>query len=151
MKRRRILLALGITFVLLMLAILWAPREQQYATPAECVEAHWAGREAGNVDKILNTFWWPLNMERRFDSRSQMAENLRATMKEVKSWVLLPIRGPEGARAVIDVDEIRTTGTRRTRVYLERHGIGWWIDRIDRPEDVPTPIPYGTHISKVPE
>jgi hypothetical protein len=71
-------------------------------------------------------------------------------MKDVTGWsqVLEPL--VTGPTAFIDVDEIRATGTRRTRFRLERGGRGWLIVAIGAPQEIPTPVPYGTHVSKVP-
>jgi hypothetical protein len=51
----------------------------------------------------------------------------------------------------VDVDEVRRGGTRRLRFRLERSGKGWLIVAIGPPQTIPTPIPYGTHISQVPQ
>ena len=41
-------------------------------------------------------------------------------------------------------------GVQRVRFRLQRDGGGWRIVGIDAPQPLPTVIPYGTHISKVP-
>jgi hypothetical protein len=49
------------------------------------------------------------------------------------------------------VDEVRIDGNRRLHFRLQRSQKGWLIVRIDPPKLVPAGIPYGTHVSKVPE
>jgi hypothetical protein len=70
-------------------------------------------------------------------------------MAGVVSWAQ---HEPEvsGTAALVDVDRGRRDGAQRVRFRLERGRGGWLIVGIDPPKEVPTVIPYGTHVSKVP-
>jgi hypothetical protein len=57
----------------------------------------------------------------------------------------------EGDEARVDVDVTRREGTQRVRFRLRRAGGGWLIAGVEAPRPVPTLIPHGTHVSKVPE
>jgi hypothetical protein len=57
----------------------------------------------------------------------------------------------EESTAWVNVDEVRIDGNRRIRFRLQRSENSWLIASVDPPKLVPAGIPYGTHVSKVPE
>lgn len=151
-QRLRAVLVLVVALGLVALAVRWSAGRRGFATPADCLEAYGAACLAGDVAGYLSCLGEPLRSETRqcFADDQELAEWLRQTMKDVKSWtqLLAPVAG---SGAEVDVDEVRASGTRRLRFHLEHSGQGWLIVGIEQPRAVPTAVPYGTHISKVPE
>jgi hypothetical protein len=152
MKRLRMRMVLVLTLAFLALALYWSPRRAGYATPTECLDRYGEAGRAGDVARYRSCLGEPLRseMERRFPDAAALAEFLRASMKDIKSWVQLEPR-IDGSAARVDVEEVRVTGQRRLRFQLARSGKGWLIVGIEQPQEVSPVIPYGTHISKVPE
>jgi hypothetical protein len=153
MKRLRIAVLVVGSLALAVLAFFWTPRSKGFATPEECIDACREASLAGDAGQFLRCLGEPLHsdMRQRFPDATVLGETLRGQMKDVTSWsqVLEPL--VTGPTAFVDVDEIRVTGTRRTRFRLERASRGWLIVAIGAPQEIPTPVPYGTHVSRVPE
>jgi hypothetical protein len=153
MNRVRTTILLASSLGLLAVVTYWSRVPAGFATPAECVEAYSEASRSGNVAKFLNCLGEPLRSEaegRRAQSKD-LAETLRRSAQDVKSWVQCLEPVVEGSTVRVDVDEVRTAGTRRIRFHLQRTGRGWLINRIDPPRDMPVTIPYGTHIRDVAE
>lgn len=153
MKRFRLVGFLLLTLVVLALAVYWSPRPAGYATPTECLNAYWEAGQAGDVARYRSCLGEPLRsaMEQRFPDAAAWAEFLRASVKDIKSWVQLLDSQIQGPAARVDVEEVRLAGKRRLRFHLAHSGSGWLIVAIEQPQEVPALIPYGTHVSKVPE
>jgi hypothetical protein len=153
MKRLRVGIVLVLTPVLLALAVYWSPGRSGFATPAECLDAYREASRAGDVAAYRSCLGEPLRSEnaRRFADAGALAAFLRDDMKDVKSWVQLLDPGAEGTVARVDIEEVRSTGTRRLRFHLARSGAGWLIVGVEPAQEVPAIIPYGTHVSKVVE
>jgi hypothetical protein len=147
MKRYRVPLLVLATVALLTGAAIWSQRRAAgFADPTECVEAYRDACAAGDVAGALACLGGPLRAE---SERTISAASLRRELAGVVSWAQ---HEPEtdGAAARVDVDRGRRDGVQRVRFRLQRDGGGWRIVGIDAPQPVPTVIPYGTHISKVP-
>jgi hypothetical protein len=147
MKRYRMPLLVLAAVALLAGAALWSQRRDAgFAGPAECVEAYRDACAAGDVAGALACLGGPLRAE---SEHTASAASLRREMAGVVSWAQ---HEPEidGAAARVDVDRGRRDGVQRVRFRLERGGGSWGIVGIDAPQPVPTVIPYGTHVSKVP-
>jgi hypothetical protein len=147
MKRYRVPLLVLLAVALLAGAALWSQRRGAgFANPAECVEAYRDACAAGDAAKALDCLGGPL---RDAGESSATPEALRREMAGVVSWAQ---HEPEvsGTAALVDVDRGRREGVQRVRFRLERGRGGWLIVGIDSPKEVPTVVPYGTHISKVP-
>jgi hypothetical protein len=153
MKRSHLLLLLIVLLFVIGLILYGPLRHRGFATPADCIDAYRDASIEGNESRYLSCLAEPLRSEtrRRYSESGTLADSLRDSMRDVKNWVLAAEPAIEGTTAHVDVDETRATGKRRTRFILERSGQGWLIVRIDPPQDIPMDIPYGTHISKVPE
>jgi hypothetical protein len=76
---------------------------------------------------------------------------LRKQAEGIKSWVQRHDAAATSTTADIDVDEVRVDGNRRLHFRLQKIGTGWLIVDMDEPRPVPARIPYGTHVSKVPD
>jgi hypothetical protein len=136
-----------LVLALLASAALWSQRQSAgFASPAECVEVYRDACAAGDSAKALACLGGPLRAEAE---RSASAAALTRELAGVVSWAQ---HEPEvrGTAAHVDVDRGRRDGVQRVRFRLERGGAGWLIVGIDPPKGLPTTIPYGTHISKVP-
>jgi hypothetical protein len=147
MKRFRVPLLALLAVVLLVGAALWSQgRAAGFASPAECVEAYRDACAAGDAAKALACLGGPLRAE---GERSASAAALTRELAGVVSWAQ---HEPEvsGTAAHVDVDRGRRDGVQRVRFRLERGRTGWVIVGIDPPKDLPTTVPYGTHVSKVP-
>jgi hypothetical protein len=153
MKRVRNSVLVSTTVGLLALAVFWSLRPAGFTTPAACLEAYRESTRAGNVEAYLRCFAEPLRAEiqRQHPDPKKLAESLRQEMKDIKTWVQLPDSGSQRSTAQVSVDEVRINGSRRLHFRLQRSQNGWRIVSIDSPKVVPAGIPYGTHVSKVPE
>ena len=147
MKRYRVPVLVLATVALLVGAALWSQRRSPgFAGPAECVEAYRDACAAGDVTGACACMGGSLRAE---SERTASAASLRREMAGVVSWAQ---HEPEinDAAAWVDVDRGKRDGVQRVRFRLERDGGGWRIVGIDAPQPLPTVIPYGTHVGKVP-
>ena len=148
MTRRRLLL-----LVLAAAAggLLWLAR-RDLATPAgfhspnECIDAYYAATRAGDAAAYRRCLGGALAAEERGAAADVLAERLR--QRAVKGWGQAGAT-QDGDRAVIDVDEVRLTGTCRVRFELRRDAGGWRVVAVDRGPERPAAVPYGTHIKDV--
>jgi hypothetical protein len=141
----------GLLVVLIVAALLVARRGRStkaFATAAECLDAYSEACRRGDVENYLACLEGPLRerMRRRFRDSDDLAEYLRREMRDLKSWVQVPESDGDD-EAVIAVEEVRSTGTRRIRFRLVRGGSTWRIAAIDAPQNVPAVVPYGTPVS----
>jgi hypothetical protein len=129
-----------------------SPGRTGYATPTACLDAYREACLAGDPTGYLNCLGEPLRSQaaQRFADQNALAEYLQRSIKDAKSWVELGSPEVAGSTAVIDVEEVRTAGSLRTRFHFQRLGRGWLIVQIEQPQEVPTSIPFGTHVSQVP-
>jgi hypothetical protein len=151
MKRRSLLVGLMVVGVLLPIWYWGMVRSgPRFSTPLECLEAYREACVAGDANAYLECLAEPLRAEteQRFPDRAALAESLRAQSQTLKGWAALPADAPasQGAETRMDVEETRITGKRRVRFVLRSSSQGWRIVAIGRPVDVPTDIPYGTHL-----
>jgi hypothetical protein len=153
MKWIRILALVNISLGLLGLAIYWSRWQVGFATPADCLDAYREASLAGDVEKYESCVAEPLRaeMRRQHPEPKELAEFLRQETKDVKTWVQVHDLRSAGSTVQVDVDEGRMDGYRRIRFRLQRFEKGWLIVGIDQPKLVPARIPFGTHVSKVPE
>jgi hypothetical protein len=153
--RLRHLAGLLVIAALLVLLVRWfGPTSASgFATPQECVAAYAKASLEGDVAGYRRclTVDRRAESERRFPDSAKLAEELRSSMAEVKSWVQNGDSEAEESGARVAVDVVRPEGTRRIVFHLERGPRGWLIDRVDEPQEVHTPIRHGTHVSAVPE
>jgi hypothetical protein len=141
MKRMRVAILLALIFGLLLAALFWSrPHpESGFATPGDCLDAYRDACKTGNVGRYLSCLAEPL----RSDKGDATAEQIRKEMQDVKSWTQLDPEIKHDS-AIIDVDAVRRSGTRRIRFHLARSDGGWLITAIDAPRELPGGIPYGT-------
>jgi hypothetical protein len=139
--------------VLMALAVCWSQKATRFTTPAACLDAYREACRAGDVDKYKSCLAEPLRsaMQRQYPNPKELARHLSSEMKDVKTWVQLLDSVSDDTTAQINVDEVRQDGSRRIRFRLRRTGGDWLIAGTEQPKLVPTGIPYGTHVSKVPE
>jgi hypothetical protein len=148
MKRRRLVFLLVLSLGLAALIVSELPRRPSgFATPADCLDAYRDASKDGDVARYLSCLGEPLRSEKE---RALNRANLLRTMEDIKGWTRLDPVVSQSA-AYVDVDQVRTSGTARVRIHLQRYGGGWLIVSVDAPKDVPAPVRYGTHVSEVPE
>jgi hypothetical protein len=153
MKWLRISVLASATVGFLGLAVFWARLPAGFTTPAACLDAYREATRSGNVREYLRCFAQArrTEIEHEHADPKKLAESLRQETKDIKTWVQLPASGSDGSTAEVNVDEVRIGGKRRLHFRLQRLQTGWLIVGIDPPNLVPAGIPYGTHVSKVPE
>jgi hypothetical protein len=153
MRWLRITALVSVASILLALAVYWSQQRIGFATPTACLDGYREASLAGDVEEYRSCLAEPLraDIQRHHPDPKELAESLRQELKDLKTWVQLPDPASEGSKVQVDVDEVRIDGIRRIRFHLQRFSNGWLIAAIDRPKIVPSGIPYGTHISKVPE
>jgi hypothetical protein len=153
MKWARIAGPASMVLVLLALAVYWSQRPTRFATPAACLDAYREASRAGDVER----YWSCLAEQLRFEIQQQypdpkeLARHLRSQMSDVKTWVQVLDSTSEDSTIQVDVDEVSLEANRRIHFQLQWSGGGWLIASMTAPKGIPTSIPYGTHISKVPE
>jgi hypothetical protein len=143
MKWLRLAIPLTMAVLILAMALRWASGSKGFATPGECVEAYRDAILADDADRFRECLADTLR-----SPPPPITEAIRTPMKEIKGWSQ-SVETLDSRSAVVTVDEIRTASTRRVRYRLERTSGGWLIAEIGQAKDVPTTVPYGTHISKV--
>ena len=117
-----------------------------FATQAACLDAYYAATRAGDAAAYRRCLGGALAAEERGAAADVLAERLR--QRAVKGWGQAGAT-QDGDRAVIDVDEVRLTGTCRVRFELRRDAGGWRVVAVDRGPERPAAVPYGTHIKDV--
>jgi hypothetical protein len=153
MRRLRIVIPLLVVLIAAALAVRWMAGTRGFATPTECIEAYREASLAGDVPRYLDCLAEPLRarMLNRFADPQRLGMAIKEPMQDIKNWGQSVERTEGEPTAFVNVDEVRATGTRRVRYHLEQTGRGWLISAIDPPREVPTPIPFGTHIGEAPE
>jgi hypothetical protein len=147
MKSFRVVIVALLTAALFAGVALWSQRRAVgFASPTECVEAYRDACAAGDLTMARACLGGALRAE---SERSGNAEALKREMAGAVGWTQ---RDPEisGATAHVDVDRGRRDVEQRIRFRLERRGSGWLIVDIEPPQPLPTLVPHGTHVSKVP-
>jgi hypothetical protein len=149
-KRR--LLPVALTCAVLAGALAWSlrPRPTGCRTPAECLEAYREACRAGDAARYRRCLGEPLRSEVRhnYSGDEALAEALRRETRGVKGWVEVGPPDEQGGRAVANVEEVRQTGQRRLRYYLEHSQDGWLIVRVEKgPEQTPE-VRYGTRVGE---
>jgi hypothetical protein len=149
-KGRRLLVAL--TCAALTGALAWSlrPRPTGCATPAECLEAYREACRAGDAARYRRCLGEPLRSEVRqnYPDDAALAEALRRETRGVKGWAEVGAPDEQGERTIASVEEVRATGQRRLRVYLDHSQAGWLIVRVERgPEQTPE-VRYGTRVGE---
>jgi hypothetical protein len=152
MTRLRLLAGALVIVALVVLVVRWwgTSANSGFAKPRECVEAYSEACLAGDVAGYRRCLTAARRAESERQDSAKLAEELRASMAGVKSWVQNGESEEDGGVRV-EVDVVRQEGTRRIAFHLQRGPSGWLIDRVDTPREVPTPIRHGTHVSEVPE
>ena len=148
MKFLRIAILFGLTLALLGGAIYWSRIPAGYTTPADCLESYAEAVRQADAARLQKCLSEPLRSElqKRGTDAGGLAAALQKEAKDIKSWVQCLEQLTDESNAVIDVDEVRSSGTRRIRFHLERTRRGWLITAIDPPKDIPQTIPYAVHI-----
>ena len=149
---QRRLLPVALTCAVLAGAVAWSqrPRPTGCRTPAECLEAYREAYRVGDAERYRRCLGEPLRSEVRQDypSDEALAEALRRETREVKGWVEVGTPDEQGGRAIANVEEVRATGQRRLRFYLERSQEGWLIVRVEKGAEQSPEVRYGTRVGE---
>jgi hypothetical protein len=105
---------------------------------------------AGDTNRFVGCLTDPLrwHCDGKCVGGEKTCELLREEMKDIKGWSQ-SVELEDERNALVTVDEVRTGGTRRVRYRLEQTNRGWLMAEIVDIKNVPTSVPFGTHISKV--
>ncbi|MGE3805025.1 MAG: hypothetical protein AB7K24_10170 [Gemmataceae bacterium] len=152
MRRYRSLIVLGVTAAILGVALWLGQRPTGHATLEACLDAHAEAARAGDVAGYLACLSAPLRSRtlESYPDTDKLREAIRQNNRTLKSVVQVGEPEITGAQAKVFLDEVRPAGTRRICYHLERGNNGWLISGIEAPQDVPTVIPFGTHVKDVP-
>lgn len=147
MKRLGLIVVLGVACLA---AVYWfrpQPEREAPATEKACLDALFDACSSGDVSAYLHCLDQPLQAEvrRKFPDDQTLAVQLQQYAQGIQSRVYLP--APGGAHDW-RVDEVRVSGTRRWTIRLKRSRGGWCVRAMENPQQVPTVIPYGTHIGE---
>ena len=144
---------ISVIAVLLLLTVYFSRQPVGFATPAACLDVYREAMLAGDIEKYHSSLADPFyaSIQRRHSGTKELADSLRQEMKDVKAWIQLPQLKSDESTVQVDVEEVRIDGNRRIPFRLQRFANGWLIVGIDEARLVPVGIPYGTHVSKVPE
>jgi hypothetical protein len=77
-----------------------------------------------------------------------LAEALRLEGREVKGWAEVGPPDEQGERAVATCEEVRETGQRRLRFFLEHSPGGWLIVRVEKGAEQTPEVRYGTRVGE---
>lgn len=154
MNRKRFFVVVLVGALIAAVCIVAGRTPQRFATPLDCLEAYRDACMAGDGEAQLSCLTDEYRAKRMRDCTeiSELGAWGYRSMEGLKSWVAQAQPTPTGVTdCVLDVEETRVAGTQVVRFHLRQVGRGWLISRIDPPRQTTTRIPFGTHISKVPE
>jgi hypothetical protein len=114
------------------------------------LEAYREACRAGDAARYRRCLGEPLRSEVRqsHPDDATLAEALRRETREVKGWVEVGPPDERGERAIASVDEVRETGQRRLRFYLEQSRDGWLIVRVEKGAEQTPEVRYGTRVGE---
>ncbi len=145
---RRVVLLAGISIAVLVAALTWSrlAKPRGFATPEDCLGAFRDATLDGDAARYRSCLGEPLRsqVQQGYPDDGALASALREGVQGVKHWVEAGRPEEQGDRAVARVDEVRVTGQRRLQVYLERSHAGWRIVRVEKGEEKPAAVRYGT-------
>jgi hypothetical protein len=147
---KRLLLPLLVVLALLAGVIYWSARPRGFSTPGQCVEAYRDALAAGDQSRYMSCLAPPLRTQMQEEPEERFQANALRFKEHIKGW-RQSVESEQDSTAAVLVNEVSVLGTVQRRYRLERSGSGWLIAAIEQGKEVPTPVPYGTHISKVPE
>jgi hypothetical protein len=153
MKWLRIITLASVTLGLLAVTAYWSKWRAGFDTPADCLDAYREACLTGDLKKLWSCLAEPLRakLQSQYSNSQELADALRKEAHDVKSWVQRHYLPGVAATVPVDVDEVRPDGNRRIRFRLQKIGTGWLIVDMEQSKVVPAVVPYGTHVSKVPE
>ncbi len=145
---RRVVLFTGISVAVLVAALAWSrlAKPRGYVTPEDCLGAFRDATLDGDAARYRGCLGEPLRsqVQQSYPYDAALATALREGIQGVKHWVEAGAPQEQGDRAVASVDEVRVTGQRRLRVYLERSHAGWLVVRVEKGDEKPAAVRYGT-------
>lgn len=150
---RRLLVFLLAVLGLGMLGWLTRSRATGFATPQSCIEAYYDAWVKEDQIRYLDCLGEPLRSAVQVKHASPMdwAEGIHAPRAGIRSLGIRLDDGEAGTGIVqAEADEVTPNATRRVRFRLRQVGRAWRIVGIDAAGEAPSPIPFGTHISKPP-
>jgi hypothetical protein len=144
---KKLLLSLALLALLAMTGAWLRPVSgRAFATTVECAEAFY--RAYKDADAVSYLGCLTDELRRSYGDRAVLAADLQMRSRELRGWALV---GEESAAldgVMVLVDEQLSTGRRRQKLLLQKSGSGWRIARVERGQDLPEGVPYGTHISQ---
>jgi hypothetical protein len=148
MKRLRIVTCAAVTLGVALVLLLRAPRSSgspRFATPEDCIQAYAEACKDGNVPTYLGCLAEPLRSQRlqRAGGKALLAEALRLSMADVKSWTQVGPAAIDRTTARVEVEAVGAASTQRIRFRLERSGEGWLIVAVEPPRKAPTTFRFG--------
>jgi hypothetical protein len=148
----RRLLTLAVTCGVLTGTLAWSLRlpPAGYGTPAECVDAFRDACRTGDAARYRRCLGDPLRSEVRqtCPGDDSLAESLRREARGLKGWVQVGPPDEQRDRAVANVEEVRETGQRRLRLWLERSSEGWLVVRLEMGAEQAPDVRYGTRVGE---
>jgi hypothetical protein len=152
LSRTSRLLPIVLTVVVLAGAVIWSlrPGGTGCRTPVECLAIYRDACREADAARYRRCLGEPLasQMRNAYPGDEALAESLRRDAREVKGWVEVRLPDLEGARAVADVEEVRETGQRRLRFFLEQSHKGWFIVRVEKGVEQRPDVRYGTRVGE---
>jgi hypothetical protein len=149
-KRR--LLALALTCAVLAGVGAWSLRLRPlgWGTPAECLDAYRTACQAADAAGYRQCLGEPLRSEVRqsYPDDEGLAEALRRETRGINGWVEVGLQDEQGGRAIATVEEVRESGQRRQRLYLERSQDGWLVVRVEKGAEQTPAVRYGTRVGE---
>src|SRR3954471_23739588 len=147
---QRRLLPAALTCAVLAGAVAWSlrPRPTECRTPAECLEAYREACRAGDAARHRRCLREPLRSEVRHacPGDEALAAALRREARGVKGWVEVGPPDEQGGRTIVNVEEVRETGQRRLRFYLDRSPEGWLVVGVEKGAEQTPDVRYGTRV-----
>jgi hypothetical protein len=147
-RPHRLLVLVGLTLAVLIAALAWSrsAKERRYATPEDCLAAFRDATLDQDAARYRSCLGEPLRsqVQSRYADDAALAAALREEIQGVKHWVEAGRPEAQDDRAVAVVEEVRVTGQRRLQVYLEHSRAGWLIVRVEKGDEKPAAVRYGT-------
>jgi hypothetical protein len=119
-------------------------------SPDACLEAYREACRAGDAVKYRRCLGEPLlsQMRQAYPDDEALADALRRDSRGIKGWMELGAPNEYGDEAVANIEEVRESGQRRLRIFLEHSQKGWLIVRVDKGPEQNPDFRYGTRVGE---
>lgn len=122
------------------------------ATPDECVQAYFLAVRAADTAAYLTCLetGYRAKVQQEYTMPEALADYLRLQGQDLHNVTQVEDPHIDGDRATVIVDQTFSSGQKRQKILLVKIGNSWYISGSEQAQTIPTDVPHGTHVGKVP-